>query len=124
VVNRVEVRGDLGNRLADPLETALKAGEAQRILDEPTTSLHFDDVKKLLSVLHTLTDGGKPVVVIEHHLGAIKTADWVIGLGPQGSDAGGRTVAQGTLEDAAAVPAPSTGHDLAPLLGVPRARAN
>ena len=81
-------------------------------------------MKKLLAVLHTLADRGNTVVVIEHHLDVIKTADWLIDLGPEGGEAGGRIVAQGTPEDVAAVPASFTGHYLAPLLGVPRAKAS
>ncbi len=117
--------------------TTLSGGEAQRIklskelakratgrtlyiLDEPTTGLHFEDVRKLLEVLHTLVDQGNTVVVIEHNLEVIKTADWILDLGPEGGDGGGLIVAQGTPEDIAASPASHTGRFLAPLLPVPK----
>ncbi|GBC79130.1 UvrABC system protein A [bacterium HR09] len=120
--------------------TTLSGGEAQRIklsrelarratgqtlyiLDEPTTGLHFDDVKKLLSVLHTLVDRGNTVVVIEHNLDVIKTADWIIDLGPEGGDEGGFLVAQGTPEQVAQNPDSWTGRYLAPLLSLPKAQA-
>ena len=116
--------------------TTLSGGEAQRIklakelarratgrtlyiLDEPTTGLHFEDVRKLLEVLHALVDTGNTVVVIEHNLEVIKTADWVIDMGPEGGEGGGRIVATGTPEAVAANPASHTGKFLAPLLARP-----
>jgi excinuclease ABC subunit A len=113
--------------------TTLSGGEAQRvklakelsrratgrtlyILDEPTTGLHFDDVRKLLDVLHTLVDAGNTVLVIEHNLEVIKTADWIIDLGPEGGDAGGRIVATGTPEDVALCESSYTGQYLRPYL--------
>jgi excinuclease ABC subunit A len=113
--------------------TTLSGGEAQRvklakelarratgqtlyILDEPTTGLHFEDVRKLLEVLHALVDQGNTVVVIEHNLDVIKTADWVIDLGPDGGDKGGQIVAIGTPETIAKCAESHTGHYLKPLL--------
>ena len=113
--------------------TTLSGGEAQRvklakelskrdtgntlyILDEPTTGLHFHDIKHLLAVLHRLTDKGNTVVVIEHNLDVIKTADWIIDLGPEGGDGGGEVIATGTPEDVAANKASFTGEYLKSLL--------
>ncbi|MGH8664009.1 MAG: hypothetical protein ACREUX_07050, partial [Burkholderiales bacterium] len=86
------------------------------ILDEPTTGLHFHDIDLLLKVLHRLRDRGNTVVVIEHNLDVIKTADWVIDLGPEGGEAGGRIVAAGRPEDIARNPASHTGEYLRNLL--------
>jgi len=91
-------------------------GKTLYILDEPTTGLHFEDVRKLLEVLHELVDQGNTVVVIEHNLEVIKTADWIIDLGPEGGDGGGTIVAAGTPEDVAVVTASYTGKYLKPLL--------
>ncbi len=91
-------------------------GRTLYILDEPTTGLHFHDVAKLLEVLHQLVEGGNSVVVIEHNLDVIKTADWIIDLGPEGGDGGGTIVAQGTPEDIVKVPGSHTGHYLKPVL--------
>jgi excinuclease ABC subunit A len=97
-------------------------GRTLYILDEPTTGLHFDDIKKLLRVLDRLVEGGNTVIVIEHNLDVIKTADWVIDLGPEGGDGGGRVVAEGTPEQVATMKGSYTGRFLGPLLpkGAPR----
>jgi excinuclease ABC subunit A len=117
--------------------TTLSGGEAQRIklskelakrptgrtlyiLDEPTTGLHFEDIRKLLEVLHALVDAGNTVIVIEHNLEVIKTADHIIDLGPEGGDGGGRIVATGTPEQIAASPESHTGRHLAHLLTPPK----
>jgi excinuclease ABC subunit A len=100
-------------------ETAAKArSRTLYILDEPTTGLHFDDVAKLLAAFRKLIDGGGSLLVIEHNLDVIKSADWVIDLGPEGGSGGGRIVAEGTPEQIAANPASHTGHWLAPVLNL------
>jgi excinuclease ABC subunit A len=91
-------------------------GRTLYILDEPTTGLHFDDIRKLLRVLDRLVEGGNTVVVIEHNLDVIKTADWIVDMGPEGGDGGGRVIAQGTPEEVATVKESYTGRYLAPLL--------
>jgi excinuclease ABC subunit A len=91
-------------------------GRTLYILDEPTTGLHFEDIRKLLGVLDRLVQGGNTVVVIEHNLDVIKTADHIIDIGPDGGDAGGRVVATGTPEEVAAISGSYTGRFLAPLL--------
>lgn len=115
-------------RMGQPA-TTLSGGEAQRvklsselakratgrtlyILDEPTTGLHFEDVRRLLMVLHRLVDQGNTVLVIEHNLDVIKTADWLVDMGPEGGDGGGRVIAQGTPESVAVVPESHTGQYL------------
>ena len=138
LVRRLKVLQEVGLgylRLGQPA-TTLSGGEAQRlkiaaelsaraatdhlyILDEPTTGLHLDDVKKLLAVLNRLVDAGNTVLVVEHHLDVIKTADWIIDLGPEAGQAGGEIVAEGTPEQIAQVAASYTGKFLRDLL--PRA---
>jgi excinuclease ABC subunit A len=127
-------------RLGQPAPT-LSGGEAQRVklaselqkrstgrtvyvLDEPTTGLHFEDIRKLLGVLQSLADKGNTVIVIEHNLDVIKTADWVIDMGPEGGSGGGMVVAEGTPEDIAASPDSHTGTFLRPVLApAPKRRA-
>jgi excinuclease ABC subunit A len=135
--NKLQTLQDVGMgyiHLGQPA-TTLSGGEAQRvklatelskratgktfyILDEPTTGLHFDDVARLLAVLSRLVDAGNTVLVIEHNLDVIKTADYVIDLGPAGGDAGGRIIATGTPEEIAATPGSYTGDFLRPILPV------
>jgi excinuclease ABC subunit A len=115
--------------------TTLSGGEAQRIklatqlarvdtgktlylLDEPTTGLHFDDIRRLLNVLNRLVDRGNTVIVIEHNLDVVKTADWLIDLGPEGGAGGGQIIATGTPEQVAAITDNHTGRFLKPLLAI------
>jgi excinuclease ABC subunit A len=119
-------------RLGQPAPT-LSGGEAQRVklaselqkrstgrtvyvLDEPTTGLHFEDIRKLLQVLQGLVDKGNTVIVIEHNLDVIKNADWIVDMGPEGGNAGGRVIAEGTPEVVAEVQDSHTGRFLAPVL--------
>ena len=92
-------------------------GKTLYLLDEPTTGLHFADVDRLLKVLLRLRDAGNSLIIIEHNLDVIKTADYIVDLGPEGGDAGGRVVACGTPEEIAANPASHTGEYLRPMLG-------
>jgi excinuclease ABC subunit A len=119
-------------RLGQPAPT-LSGGEAQRVklaselqkrstgrtiyvLDEPTTGLHFEDIRKLLHVLQGLVDKGNTVIVIEHNLDVIKNADWIVDMGPEGGNGGGRVVAEGTPEEVAELEDSHTGRFLAPIL--------
>jgi excinuclease ABC subunit A len=119
--------------------TTLSGGEAQRmklaselykkstgsnfyILDEPTTGLHTDDIKRLLTVLQRLVDEGNTVLIIEHNLDVVKSADWLIDLGPEGGDGGGTVIATGTPEHVATVAASYTGQYLGPILDRDKAR--
>jgi excinuclease ABC subunit A len=140
--NKLQTLTDVGMgyvHLGQPA-TTLSGGEAQRvklatelskratgrtfyILDEPTTGLHFDDVARLLQVLSRLVESGNTVVVIEHNLDVIKTADWVIDLGPEGGDKGGKLVAAGTPEQVARTRDSHTGRYLRPVLGIDEAAA-
>ncbi|MEO6364429.1 MAG: excinuclease ABC subunit UvrA, partial [Luteimonas sp.] len=137
IARKLETLLDVGLsyiKLGQPA-TTLSGGEAQRvklskelsrrdtgrtlyILDEPTTGLHFHDIEHLLAVLHKLRDDGNTIVVIEHNLDVIKTADWVIDLGPEGGHRGGQIIATGTPEELAAMPQSHTGRFLAKTLGM------
>ena len=135
IYRKIETLNDVGLsyiRLGQP-STELSGGEAQRvklatelsrrstgktvyILDEPTTGLHFADVHKLIEILHRLADGGNTVIVIEHNLDVIKTADYIIDIGPEGGDKGGTVIAQGTPEEVAESPVSYTGKYIAKYL--------
>ena len=143
VANKMKTLEDVGLgyiRLGQPA-TQLSGGEAQRvklsselsrratgktvyILDEPTTGLHFADIERLLGVLQRLADGGNTVIVIEHNLDVIKSADWLIDLGPEGGDGGGQIIVEGTPETVADTPASFTGQYLRPVLGVEQMAAD
>ena len=135
IKNKIQTLFDVGLsyvKLGQP-STELSGGEAQRvklaaelskratgktiyILDEPTTGLHFEDVRKLIEILQKLTDGGNTVLVIEHNLDVIKTADYIIDMGPEGGDGGGTVIAKGTPEEVAAMPRSYTGQFLKKML--------
>ena len=120
----VTLSGGEAQRVKLALELSKRdTGQTLYILDEPTTGLHFQDIALLLAVLHRLRDHGNTVVVIEHNLDVIKTADWIIDLGPEGGDGGGRIVAQGTPEAVAANPASFTGQYLRRVLKTPERTA-
>jgi excinuclease ABC subunit A len=142
VLRRLQVLDEIGLgylRLGQPA-TTLSGGEAQRIkiashlssrsgdrilyvLDEPTTGLHFDDIAKLLTAFKKLIEAGHTLVVIEHNLDVLKTADYIIDLGPEGGHEGGTVVATGTPEQIAKAPGSYTGQFLAPVLAVGRSHA-
>ena len=96
----------------------MRPGRRCNLLDEPTTGLHFDDIRRLLDVLQQLVDNGNTVLVIEHNLEVIKCADWVIDLGPDGGELGGHLIAEGTPEDIAQAEGCHTGQYLRQVLGV------
>ena len=102
-------------KLASELQKR-STGRTVYVLDEPTTGLHFEDIRKLLGVLQSLVDKGNTVIVIEHNLDVIKSADWIVDLGPEGGSGGGTVVAEGTPESVAAADASHTGRFLHPLL--------
>jgi excinuclease ABC subunit A len=108
---RVKLSTELGKR---------STGHTIYILDEPTTGLHFEDVRRLLYVLQRLVDAGNTMLVIEHNLDVIKSADWIIDLGPEGGSGGGLVIAEGPPEQVAKAPESHTGRYLAPLLGITR----
>ncbi|MEP6768807.1 MAG: AAA family ATPase, partial [Acidobacteriota bacterium] len=131
---RTLVQVGLGYIQLGQSSTTLSGGEAQRVklakelarrstgrtlylLDEPTTGLHFDDIRKLLGVLRSLTEKGNTVIVIEHNLDVIRTADWIVDLGPEGGEGGGQIIAEGTPEAVAAVRSSATGQFLRRIFG-------
>ncbi|MFN5745070.1 MAG: ATP-binding cassette domain-containing protein, partial [Methylococcaceae bacterium] len=115
--NAVTLSGGEAQRVKLARELSKRdTGKTLYILDEPTTGLHFHDIRQLLGVLHQLRDNGNTVVIIEHNLDVIKTADWIVDLGPEGGEGGGRIIAEGTPEAIAANPASHTGHFLKSVL--------
>jgi excinuclease ABC subunit A len=115
--NATTLSGGEAQRIKLARELAKRAtGRTLYILDEPTTGLHFHDIEQLLGVLHRLRDDGNTIVVIEHNLDVIKTADWIVDMGPEGGDGGGSLVVEGTPEQVAATPASHTGKYLARVL--------
>jgi excinuclease ABC subunit A len=106
-------------KLASELQKR-STGRTVYVLDEPTTGLHFEDISKLITVLSGLVDKGNTVIVIEHNLDVVKTADWVVDMGPEGGNGGGLVVAEGTPEQVAGVPASHTGKFLREILGADR----
>ena len=112
-----ELSGGEAQRIKLATELSRKStGKTRYILDEPTTGLHFADVHKLVEILRRLSDGGNTVVVIEHNLDVIKTADYIIDMGPEGGDGGGTVIAQGTPEEICEVKQSYTGRFLKPYL--------
>jgi excinuclease ABC subunit A len=115
--NATTLSGGEAQRIKLARELAKRAtGRTLYILDEPTTGLHFHDIEQLLGVLHRLRDDGNTIVVIEHNLDVIKTADWVVDMGPEGGDGGGTLVVEGTPEQVATTPQSHTGRYLARVL--------
>ena len=115
--NAVTLSGGEAQRVKLARELSKRdTGNTLYILDEPTTGLHFHDIQQLLDVLHTLRDHGNTVVVIEHNLDVIKTADWIVDLGPEGGDGGGRLMASGTPETVSQVSESHTGRYLGPVI--------
>ncbi|MBQ6012410.1 MAG: excinuclease ABC subunit A, partial [Alphaproteobacteria bacterium] len=117
----LDLSGGEAQRIKLSKELAARStGQTIYILDEPTTGLHFEDIKSLLNVLHEFVEQGNTVIVIEHNLEVIKTADWVIDLGPSGGDGGGQVIAVGTPEDIAKNPESLTGKYLKKYLDKPK----
>ncbi|MGH8476585.1 MAG: excinuclease ABC subunit UvrA, partial [Methylococcales bacterium] len=122
--NAVTLSGGEAQRIKLARELSKRdSGNTLYILDEPTTGLHFHDIQQLLNVLHTLRDHGNTILVIEHNLDVIKTADWIVDLGPEGGEGGGRIIAEGSPEQLAEHPASHTGRYLKPVMSRAMARS-